>query len=74
MFKEKSSKKKIATDTNESYTLDAMHNNMIKKFENTDRDLEYYNNLLKDYENTSNIIDNQLKNESTDKDLKTELC
>ena len=28
MFKEKSSKKKIATDTNESYTLDAMHNNM----------------------------------------------
>ena len=73
MFKEKSSKKKIATDTNESYTLDAMHNNMIKKFENTDRDLEYYNNLLKDYENTSNIIDNQLKNESTDKDLKTEL-
>ena len=73
MFKEKSSKKKIATDTNESYTLDAMHNNMIKKFENTDRDLEYYNNLLKDYENTSNIIDNQLKNESTNKDLKTEL-
>jgi hypothetical protein len=73
MFKEKSSKKKIATDTNESYTLDAMHNNMIKKFENTDKDLEYYNNLLKDYENTSNIIDNQLKNENTDKDLKTEL-
>lgn len=73
MFKEKSSKKKIATDTNESYTLDAMHNNMIKKFENTDKDLEYYNNLLKDYEYTSNIIDNQLKSENTDKDLKTEL-
>jgi len=30
MFKEKSSKKKITTDINETVTLDAMHNNMIK--------------------------------------------
>ena len=67
MFKEKSSKKKLNTDTNETYTLDAMHNNMIKKFENTDKELSYYNNLLNEYELSSNIIFNQLNNE-TDKD------
>ena len=68
MFKEKSSKKKIYTDTNETYTLDAMHNNMIKKFENTDKELSYYNNLLNEYESSSNIIFNEL-NKETDKDL-----
>ena len=68
MFKEKSSKKKINTDTNETYTLDAMHNNMIKKFENTDKELSYYNNLLNEYELSSNIIFNEL-NKETDKDL-----
>lgn len=68
MFKEKSSKKKINTDTNETYTLDAMHNNMIKKFENTDKELSYYNNLLNEYESSSNIIFNEL-NKETDKDL-----
>jgi len=68
MFKEKSSKKKINTDTNETYTLDAMHNNMIKKFENTDKELSYYNNLLNEYETSSNIIFNEL-NKETDKDL-----
>jgi hypothetical protein len=68
MFKEKSSKKKINTDTNETYTLDAMHNNMIKKFENTDKELSYYNNLLNEYESSSNIIFNELNKES-DKDL-----
>jgi len=67
MFKEKSSKKKINTDTNESYTLDAMHNNMIKKFENTNKKLSYYNNLLNEYESCSNIIFNELNKES-DKD------
>ena len=68
MFKEKSSKKKINTDTNETYTLDAMHNNMIKKFENTDKELSYYNNLLNEYESSSNIIFNEL-NKETDKDI-----
>lgn len=68
MFKEKSSKKKINTDTNETYTLDAMHNNMIKKFENTDKELSYYNNLLNEYESSSNIIFNEL-NKEIDKDL-----
>ena len=67
MFKEKSSKK-INTDTNETYTLDAMHNNMIKKFENTDKELSYYNNLLIEYESSSNIIFNEL-NKETDKDI-----
>lgn len=68
MFKEKSSKKKINTDTNETYTLDAMHNNMIKKFENTDKELSYYNNLLNKYKLSSNIIFNEL-NKETDKYL-----
>jgi len=68
MFKEKSSKKKIYTDTNETYTLDAMHNNMIKKFENSNKELSYYNNLLNEYESSSNIIFNEL-NKETDKDL-----
>jgi len=67
MFKEKSSKKKINTDTNETYTLDAMHNNMIKNFENTDKELSYYNNLLNKYELSSNIIFNEL-NKETNKD------
>ena len=35
MFKEKSSKKKLNVNNNDTFTLDAMHNNMIKKFENT---------------------------------------
>jgi hypothetical protein len=68
MFKEKSSKKKIYTDTNETYTLDAMHNNMIKKFENSNKELSYYNNLLNEYESSSNIIFNEL-NKETDKDI-----
>ena len=67
MFKEKSSKKKINTDTNETYTLDAMHNNMIKNFENTDKELSYYNNLLNKYKLSSNIIFNEL-NKETNKD------
>jgi len=60
MFKEKSSKKKINIDTNESYTLDAMHNNMIKKFENSNKQIEYYNNLLIEYDNNLNIVNNKL--------------
>jgi len=68
MFKEKSSKKKINTNINETYTLDAMHNNMIKKFENTDKELSYYNNLLNEYKSSSNIIFNEL-NKETDKEL-----
>ena len=45
-----------------------MHNNMIKKFENTDKELYYYNNLLIEYESSSNIIFNEL-NKETDKDI-----
>ena len=68
MFKEKSSKKKINFDTNETYTLDAMHNNMIKKFEKTDKDLQYHNTMLNNYEQSSNIIFHQLNNDNNDKD------
>jgi len=68
MFKEKSSKKKINVDTKETYTLDAMHNNMIKKFEQTDKDLQYHNTMLNKYEQSSNIIFHQLNNDNNDKD------
>ena len=73
MFKEKSSKKKISIDSNESYTLDAMHNNMIKKFENINKDLEHYNSLLNDYESKSNIISRKLELENDDKDKRSQL-
>ena len=56
MFKEKSSKKKYISDNNEVFTLDAMHNNIIKKFEVTNRDKENYKILLCDLENQSNLI------------------
>lgn len=60
MFKEKSSKKKINIDTNESYTLDAMHNNMIKSFENSNKQIEHYNTLLIKYNDELNIINDKL--------------
>jgi len=56
MFKEKSSKKKYISDNNEVFTLDAMHNNIIKKFEITNKDKENYKILLYDLENQSNLI------------------
>jgi hypothetical protein len=56
MFKEKSSKKKYICDNNEVFTLDAMHNNIIKKFELTNKDKENYKILLQDLEAQSNLI------------------
>ena len=56
MFKEKSSKKKYISDNNEVFTLDAMHNNIIKKFELTNKDKENYKILLYDLELQSNLI------------------
>lgn len=56
MFKEKSSKKKYISDNNEVFTLDAMHNNIIKKFELTNKDKEGYKILLQDMEVQSNLI------------------
>ena len=56
MFKEKSSKKKYISDNNEVFTLDAMHNNIIKKFELTSKDKENYKILLLDLEAQSNLI------------------
>jgi len=56
MFKEKSSKKKYISDNNEVFTLDAMHNNIIKKFELTNKDKENYKILLSDLEVQSNLI------------------
>jgi hypothetical protein len=56
MFKEKSSKKKYISDNNEVFTLDAMHNNIIKKFELTNKDKENCKVLLYDLEVQSNLI------------------
>ena len=56
MFKEKSSKKKYISDNNDVFTLDAMHNNIIKKFELTNKDKEGYKILLRDMEVQSNLI------------------
>jgi len=56
MFKEKSSKKKYISDNNEVFTLDAMHNNIIKKFELTNKDKEGFKVLLQDLEAQSNLI------------------
>jgi len=56
MFKEKSSKKKYNSDNNDVFTLDAMHNNIIKKFELTNKDKEIYKILLDDFEMQSNLI------------------
>ena len=56
MFKEKSSKKKYISDNNEVFTLDAMHTNIIKKFELTNKDKENYKVLLLDLEAQSNLI------------------
>ncbi len=56
MFKEKSSKKKYISDNNEVFTLDAMHNNIIKKFDITNKDKENYKILLGEFEVQSNLI------------------
>uniref|UniRef100_A0A6C0K6W7 Late transcription factor VLTF3-like protein n=1 Tax=viral metagenome TaxID=1070528 RepID=A0A6C0K6W7_9ZZZZ len=61
MFKEKSSKKKYICDNNEVFTLDAMHNNIIKKFELTNKDKENYKILLQDLEAQSNLIMNNIE-------------
>ena len=66
MFKEKSSKKKYISDNNEVFTLDAMHNNIIKKFELTNKDKENYKILLCDLELQSNLI---MENIETNKNL-----
>jgi hypothetical protein len=72
MFKEKSSKKKVSVDINETFTLDAMHNNMIKGFEKSDKEKLYYENKLKFCEEEKNNILNIIKN-TTDKDINSKL-
>ena len=69
MFKEKSSKKKITTDNNETFTLDAMHNNMIRDFENSDKERERYNLLLDKYEKKSKGIMNEIEKSENDKEV-----
>jgi len=68
MFKEKSSKKKYISDNNEVFTLDAMHNNIIKKFELTNKDKEGYKILLHDLEAQSNLIMENIEISKTDKE------
>ena len=68
MFKEKSSKKKLNIDNNDTFKLDAMHNNMIKNFENIDKELQNQKELLELYESDSNYILNIIENELADKE------
>jgi hypothetical protein len=72
MFKEKSSKKKVAADINETFTLDAMHNNMIRDFEKSDKEKLYYENKLRYCEEQKNDILNTIKNTS-DKETSSKL-
>jgi len=61
MFKEKSSKKKVSNDNNDTFTLDAMHNNIIKGFEDSDILKEEYNVLLCKYEKEILSVISQLE-------------
>jgi predicted RNA-binding Zn-ribbon protein involved in translation (DUF1610 family) len=61
MFKEKSSKKKISNDNNDTFTLDAMHNNIIKGFGDSDKQKEKYNLLLSSYESEIDGITTELE-------------
>ena len=72
MFKEKSSKKKITTDINETVTLDAMHNNMIKDFEKSDKEKIYYREKLSFCEEKKMEILKSINNTS-DKELNSKL-
>jgi len=72
MFKEKSSKKKITTDINETVTLDAMHNNMIKDFERSDKEKIYYTKKLNFCEEKKSEILRQI-NSTTNKEINSEL-
>ncbi len=72
MFKEKSSKKKVTADINETVTLDAMHNNMIRDFEKSDKEKLYYENKLRYCEEHKNDILNTIKNTS-DKETSSKL-
>ena len=72
MFKEKSSKKKITTDTNETVTLDAMHNNMIKDFEKSDKEKIYYLEKLRYCEENKVEILKSINN-TADKELNSRL-
>ena len=72
MFKEKSSKKKITTDINETVTLDAMHNNMIKDFEKSDKEKIYYLEKLSYCEEKKLEILKSINN-TADKELNSRL-
>ena len=72
MFKEKSSKKKITTDINETVTLDAMHNNMIKDFEKSDKEKVYYLEKLSYCEEKKMEILKSINN-TADKELNSRL-
>lgn len=61
MFKEKSSKKKLNIDIKDVSTLDAMHNRMIKQFENIDNEREEYKSQLVRLEQTSHVLLNEIE-------------
>jgi hypothetical protein len=76
MFKEKSSKKKLNIDNKEISTLDAMHNKMIKTFENNNQQKKEYQYFLDKYTKINDIISNQLNyyKQIQDKDQIQFLC
>ena len=76
MFKEKSSKKKLNIDNKEISTLDAMHNKMIKTFENNNQQKIEYQYILDNYTKISDIITNQVQyyKQIQDKDQVQYLC
>ncbi len=65
MFKEKSSKKKLNIDNKEISTLDAMHNKMIKNFENIDKEKDKYNDMLKHYNEVHDTLLNEMNHLKT---------
>jgi hypothetical protein len=71
MFKEKSSKKKLNIDNKEISTLDAMHNKMIKNFENIDKERDKYIQVLKNYNDIHDTILNEMNHLKTLQDKDT---
>lgn len=68
MFKEKSSKKKLNVDNKDASTLDAMHNKMIKTFEDNKNEIDGYKSQLIYYEEINNNIMNEIEFLKTNND------
>lgn len=76
MFKEKTSKKKLNIDNKDTSTLDAMHNKMIKDFEETATLKRSYEESYLNYTSINDILLNQIDyfKKNNDKDAVCNLC